>query len=306
MNNDDTPSAREAVTAQAGSLALALWHDGTTTDEHGEVRQRYAYRIADSTAPGAVPHDGRDIESGAGAEVDTTAGLRALVAFLSAAGEGYRYQMGNPLSEPESLDLFPEWVTEAAYPNADELTMLSFELGSPHRPEAEPAAVEVAPIAPREPQHVQDGTRWPPGRYYTVVFFQDEQVHAVVDLLQGKGAQAAIDHLAQRDLGAKTLDAALFNQDYHAEAPHYPGTREATGGPYVLTCHPGLGTVQLLREFPTQAPDGWPDRYTGITSSCAGPRPESPNQPPPAPRSTGPLEPPLRPTGQEPDRGPSL
>lgn len=34
-------------------------------------------------------------------------------------------------------------------------------------------------------------TKWPPGRYYTVILVQDEEGHAVADLLQDQGAQAA-------------------------------------------------------------------------------------------------------------------
>lgn len=250
---------------------MALWHDGTTPDENGGYRQRYAYRIADATVPGVLPHDGRDIHSGVGADVDTTAQMGTLVAFLSAAADAYRHQMGNPLSAPENLDLFPAWVTEAAYLNSDELTMLADELEHPCGYSAiEPATAEAPPITPAVPEPTDDGPAWPPGRYYSVIFLQDEEGHAVVDLLQEQGAQAAIDHLAQWDYGSETLDAALFNQDYHADVPHHPGTRQASDGPYVLSYQPGLGTVHLLREFPAPASDGWPHRYSGVSDPAPG------------------------------------
>ncbi|MFJ3408210.1 hypothetical protein [Promicromonospora sp. NPDC090134] len=286
---------------------MALWHDGITPDEHGGYRQRYAYRIADATAPGALPHDGRDIHSGVGVEADTTAGMSALVAYLSAAADAYRYQMSNPLSAPENLDLFPAWVTEAAYLNSDELTMLADELEHPGGSSSiEPPTAETSPVAPAVPEPTDDGPAWPPGRYYTVIFVQDEEGHAVVDLLQEQGTQAAIDHLAQWDYGSETLEAALFNQDYHADVPHYPGTRQATDGPYVLTYQLGLGTVHLLREFPAEAPGGWPDRYTGLTDPTPLSRPAALKQTLPASRPTSPQALSPHPTGHQPDTGLSL
>lgn len=307
MNDHHALSTRNLVARQAGSLHLALWHDGTTPDEHGGYRQRYAYRITDATRPGTVPHDGRDIHSGVRAAADTTAQMSSLVAYLSAAADAYRHQMSNPLSAPENLNLFPAWVTEAAYLNSDELSVLADELEHPGGPSSiEPPMAEAPPIAPTVPEPIDDGSAWPPGRYYTVNFVQDAEGHAVVDLLQEQGAQAAIDHLAQWDYGSATLEAALFNQDYHAQVPYFAGTREASDGPYVLTYNPDLGTVRLLREFPAQAPDGWPNRYTGVTGPAPDERPEAPNQSPPASRPTACLALPPRPAGHEPDSGLSL
>ncbi|MFI8526293.1 hypothetical protein ACIGB8_17675 [Promicromonospora sukumoe] len=271
MSNDTFPSTRMLAARQAGSLHLALWHDGRTPDEHGGFRQRYAYRIADATVPGALPHDGRDIHSGVGADVNTTAGMTSLVAFLSAAAEAYRHQMSRPLSAPENLNLFPAWVTEAAYLNSDELTMLALELKHPDNlGPNELVTAGAPPVDSAVPEPTDAGLAWPPGRYYSVVFLQDEEGHAVVDLLQEKGAQAAIDHLTQWDYGSETLEAALFNEDFHAEVPYYQGTREAKDGPYVLSYQPGLGTVHLLRQFPAQAPDGWPNRYIGVSDPAPG------------------------------------
>lgn len=280
MNNDTpSPSTRKLVTRQAGSLSLALWHDGTTPDEHGGYRQRYAYHIADTTVPGLVPHDGRDIHSGVGADVDTLKEMWTLVQLLFAAGEVYRYQMSNPASALDNLDVFPAWVVEAAYLNSDRLAMLGLELEHPNGPiVVEPATVEAPPIASPVQEAADDGQAWPPGRFYTVVFLQDEEGHAVVDLLDEHGVEAAIEHLAQWDYGDETLDAALFNRDYHAEVPAYQGTRDARSGSYVLSYHPGLGTMHLLRELPTERPTGWPDRYTGYRDPAANNPAERPPQ----------------------------
>jgi hypothetical protein len=280
MNNDTSPGTRGLVARQAGSLSLALWHDGTTPDEHSGYRQRYAYRIVDAAVPGAVSHDVRDIHSGVGADVDTTAEMGTLVSLLSAAAEAYAYALHHPGSAPENLGLFPRWVTEAAYTNSDELAMLAFELEHPNEREAVEAvtALVAPPVAAPDQEPFLGGQPWPPGRYYSVVFVQDEEGHAVVDLLDEHGLEAAIEHLALWDYGSETLEAALFNEYYHAEVPHYPGTRETTSGPYVLSYHPGLGTVHLLREFPTQAPDGWPDRYTGVRRTAGKTPTKQPNQ----------------------------
>ena len=306
MNDHHALSTRKLVARQAGSLHLALWHDGTTPDEHGGYRQRYAYRIADATVPGAQPHDGRDIHSGVGAEVDTTAAMRALVTYLSAAADAYQHQMSNPLSAPENLDLFPAWATEAAYLNSDELTMLALELEHADEPDAGEATSMAPPIASPDQEDAHDEPAWPPARYYTVTSVRNEEGRAVVDLLQEHGVQAAIGHLSQRDLGSETLEAALFNQEYHAEVPHSPGTREATDGPYVLTYQPGLGTVHLLREFPAEAPGGWPDRYTGISDPTPLNRPAALKQTLPASRPTSPQALSARPAGHQPDTGLSL
>ncbi|PUB20873.1 hypothetical protein C8K30_11584 [Promicromonospora sp. AC04] len=279
MDNNTSPSTRAMVARQAGSLSLALWHDGAEPDALGGYRHRYAYRIASTAGPGIPPVDGRDIHSGVGDDVDTTRSMGTLVSLLSAAGEAYRYDMDHP-GGSENLGLFPGWVPEAAYLNSDELTMLAIELENPSAPE-EPGTTTpatdrtaAAPTVPTAQEHTAgDEPAWPPGRYYSVVFLQDEEGHAVVDLLEQKGTDAVIKHLTQRDFGSDTLDAALFNTEVYSEVPVYPGTRVVESGPYVLTYHPGLGSVHLLRELPAslERPASWPERYTGIPTSQGTP-----------------------------------
>ncbi|MCP2282827.1 hypothetical protein APR04_001730 [Promicromonospora umidemergens] len=281
MDNDTSPSTRSMVTRQAGSLSLAVWHDGSEPDELGGYRQRYAYRIASTAGPGIPPVDGRDIHSGVGDDIDTTRSMGTLVNLLSAAGEAYRYDMDHP-GGSENLDLFPDWVPEAAYLNSDELTMLAMELEGPA---ATPDTADQTAVS-ETPALAGDGPAWPPGRYYTVVFLQDEEGHAVVDLLEEKGADAVFEHLSQWDFGSRTLDAALFNTEVYSEVPVYQGTRVAENGPYVMTYNPGLGDVHLLREFPAdiECPAWWPDRYTGITDPAGSARPATPTEPAPVSR----------------------
>ena len=205
--------------------------------------------------------------------------MGTLVNFLSAAGEAYRYEMDHP-GGSENLNLFPDWVPEAAYLNSDELTMLALELESPSALKetgATPDMADGTTVVSATQDLAGDGPAWPPGRYYTVVFLQDEEGHAVVNLLKQVGTDAVIEDLARRD-GAERLDAALFNKEFHLEVPVYQGTRVAENGPYVLTYHPGLGDVHLLREFPRdmERPAWWPDRYTGIPTSQSTPTTPAP------------------------------
>ncbi|WP_454859685.1 hypothetical protein [Promicromonospora soli] len=280
MDNNTSPSTRAMVTRQAGTLSLALWQDGGEPDALGGYRHRYAYRIANTAHPGIRPVDGRDIYSGVGDDVDTTRSMGTLVNLLSAAGEAYRYEMSHQ-GGSENLGLFPDWVPEAAYMNADELTTLAMELENPmnlEEPRATPAATDITPAVPAAQEHDRDEPAWPPGRYYSVVFLQDEEGHAVVDLLEQKGADAVIEHLTQLDFGSETLDAALFNTEVYPEVPVYEGTRVAENGPYVLTYHPGMGNVHLLRELPAdlERPASWPERYTGIPTSQSTPTTPAP------------------------------
>lgn len=63
-------------------------------------------------------HDGAYVQSA----------FESILSFLSACGESYRYKMSNPKSEPENLDLFPEFMHEWCYSNSDEFIMLECEL----------------------------------------------------------------------------------------------------------------------------------------------------------------------------------
>jgi hypothetical protein len=289
MDNDTSTSTRKMVTRQAGTLSLALWHDGGEPDELGGHRQRYAYRIASTAGPGIRPVDGRDIYSGVGDDVDTTRSMGTLVNLLSAAREAYHYDMAHP-GDSENLDLFPGWVPEAAYMNADELAMLAMELEDPsvlEEPGTTPTATDVKPAVPTAQERAGDEPAWPPGRYYTVVFLQNEQGHAVVELLEQVGTDTVIEELARRD-GAERLDAALFNKEIHLEVPVYLGTQVAQNGPYVLTYHVGMGDVHLLRELPTdvERPAWWPQRYTGVAGPAPSTRSVTPA--PPTPRTARP------------------
>lgn len=59
--------------------------------------------------------------------------MRSMVSFLLTAGEAYERGLCDPSNPPESLHLFPVWVAEAAYRNADEVAILDFDSGQDRR-----------------------------------------------------------------------------------------------------------------------------------------------------------------------------
>lgn len=115
MNTTEPASSK---TSQAGTLTLTVWPDSPVC-EH----QRYAYRIEDTTTGQVL--EGRDLFTGAGAQVAPERATRDLAAFLSAAGDARQYAIDNPGSTPEHDGLFPAWIAEAARQNADALTLLA-------------------------------------------------------------------------------------------------------------------------------------------------------------------------------------
>jgi hypothetical protein len=84
-------------------------------------RQRYSYSIVTPV----WRYDGDDIRSGCGADVDESDAARTLFEFLYAAAEAYRYEMNGGTSE--NIDLFPRHVTEWAYQNSDEISLLAMD-----------------------------------------------------------------------------------------------------------------------------------------------------------------------------------
>lgn len=89
--------------------------------EDRAYRQRYACSIVTAD----WRYDGNDIRSGCGADVDENDAAETLFAFLSAAAEAYRYEMNGGTSE--NIDLFPAHVTEWAYQNEDEISLLAVQ-----------------------------------------------------------------------------------------------------------------------------------------------------------------------------------
>jgi len=219
--NDDPGIAR--TTAQAGSLTLTVWPD-EPVGEH----QRYAYRVHD-TATGQTT-SGRDLFTGAGAPVEPGRAIRELAGFLSASGEARQYALDHPGLTPENAGLFPEDVAEAARANLDALTLLAEHGPQPDQSEAS-----------------QEGR--PARRWVSVVFLQGAEADEVLDLLDQKGADAAIEHLAGYDYGEDTVQAALENGYVYDTPPTGMLDRTASSDIYTLVYSPFLGHLNLLREY---------------------------------------------------------
>jgi hypothetical protein len=119
-----------SATRTVGSLELYVRYDGTDHERRGVYRVRVEEILtADQLAEGerARCYTSRDLRTGVDADHTAPEMVATLASFLSAAGEAYAYRMRFPDSEPENLNLFPEWLTEAAYVNSDELDMLTVE-----------------------------------------------------------------------------------------------------------------------------------------------------------------------------------
>lgn len=113
------------TTVTVGSLRIDVWYSEDRRDDGG-TRRAYGYRIADND-PTHTACERTDLESGVGSKIDSHAALSTLITFMTAAGEGYQHAMTNPGADPESMRLFPVWVSEAAYMNSDELAILMID-----------------------------------------------------------------------------------------------------------------------------------------------------------------------------------
>ena len=105
---------------------IAVTYDGLdfySDDRCYEERRRYAYVI---TTP-EWEYVGNDLYSGVGADVDEWKMLDAVLDYLQAAAEAYRYWMDTS-QESENYDLFPPHVTEWAYMVDGELSSAQCDL----------------------------------------------------------------------------------------------------------------------------------------------------------------------------------
>ncbi|MCI1659689.1 MAG: hypothetical protein LKK45_02650 [Bifidobacterium psychraerophilum] len=84
-------------------------------------------------------------------------------------------------------------------------------------------------------------------QWVTVVFLQGEEADQVLDIIQTRGVDAAVEHLARWDYGAETDSAAIINRDVHDAIPAGVLDRTAESGPYTLTYNPFMGHVALHR-----------------------------------------------------------
>ncbi|WP_157574976.1 hypothetical protein [Jiangella muralis] len=224
---------RADTTRVAGTLRLSTRHIADVADETGGFRRRYGY-LVESTDSGAT-YEGDDLRSGVGAPVDAKAAVRMLASFLSAAGESYRHVLEHPESEPENLDLFPLWVAEAAYLNADELAIFDLDDEDPDD------GVGVAE----------------PAKFIGVVFQQGDDAAEALEILNERGWHAAIEYLAQWDLGRETEETAKINGQVYDEVQLGERDTICVSGDYVMTYDEALGHVGLVRKI-DRAPSSSP------------------------------------------------
>jgi len=208
---------RKASTV-AGGMSLRVEKAGATPDEASGARMQFSYEVR----AGDRVYRGADLYAG-GMDVPASRMVGVLAGFLSDAGERYRSGMCPP------DDAYPEWVYEQAYLNEDELAMASFEL--------------------EEPEVFTGRSGEEEGPWASVVFLQGEDADAALSILEERGPEAAIAHLAQWDFGDETEQAAAANGHVYATPPAGTWDREFRSGPYHLAWNHSLGHVGLTRSI---------------------------------------------------------
>lgn len=211
-------SDRKASTV-VGGMSLRVEKTGAAPDEAGGTRMQFSYEVR----AGEHVYRGTDLYAGVGMDVPASRMVGVLAGFLSEAGERYRSGMCPP------DDAHPEWVYEQAYLNEDELAMASFEL--------------------EEPEVFTGRSGEEDGPWASVVFLQGEDADAALSVLEERGPEAAIAHLAQWDFGDETAQAAAANGHVYNAPPAGTWDREFRSGPYHLSWNHSMGHVGLTRSI---------------------------------------------------------
>ena len=200
-------------------MSLRVEKTGRAPEEAGGSRMQFLYEVR----AGEHVYRGTDLYAGVGMDVSASRMVGVLAGFLSKAGERYRSGMCPP------DDAYPEWVYEQAYLNEDELAMASFELEEPE--------VFTGRFGEQE------------GPWASVVFLQGEDADAALSVLEERGPEAAIAHLAQWDFGDETEQAAAANGHVYKAPPVGTWDREFRSGAYHLSWNHSLGHVGLTRSI---------------------------------------------------------
>ena len=111
-------SARLLAAVRVGDATISI------TFGKGRYQGRAIYRYYIDTPK--FEYSGADLRSGVGGGT-LQEGMASLFSFLSAAADSYSYRQRTGASG-EKEDLFPAYVTEWAYQNADEIAALACEL----------------------------------------------------------------------------------------------------------------------------------------------------------------------------------
>lgn len=94
----------------------------------------------------------------------------------------------------------------------------------------------------------------PDQRYVSVVFLQDEHADQALRMLREEGPAATVNHLAGRDNGDETTQAALSNGYVYDALPLAQFDELHLAGQYTMIINPAYRYVSLLRDF-TPKPD---------------------------------------------------
>ena len=116
-----------------------------------------------------------------------------------------------------------------------------------------------------EPDHTIPEPRW-----VSVVFLQGSEADPVLEMIDRDGTDTAIDHLAGRDDGEETTQAALENGYVYDTPPSGRWDRAVTRGDYTLTYDYLHGHVGLLRAHVPEPEYAEPERSGGAHAGAFG------------------------------------
>lgn len=208
---------------RAGALRLSVAYGGQAPDELGVDRMWFSYRVEETIGVRHGVLAGRDLRSGAGADVTARTMVGALASFLAEVGERYRSGMRAPDEE------YPAWLYEAAYVNGEELVQL-----------AHAREVPTWDLAARDLGAQVD--------YVSIVFQDGTDADEALALLEREGPAAAVAHLARWDYGEETELAAHASGHVYREPLVGREDRTFTDGDYVLSWNPSLWHIGLSRK----------------------------------------------------------
>lgn len=97
-------------------------------------------------------------------------------------------------------------------------------------------------------------------RWVSICLLQGEDADEVLQLIDGEGVDAALNHLKSWDYGDETTQAALENGHVYESPPTGPLEREVRDGDYDMTYSHSFGYVALYRQHEISAEDAVEDQ----------------------------------------------
>lgn len=118
---------------------------------------------------------------------------------------------------------------------------------------------EPATVEHEAPGQAAVGQQTPVRRWISVLFLQDQEAAAVLEVIDTEGAEAAIEHLSRWDHGTETTETAMENGHVYDQPPSGTVDRETDAGQYRMIHNPALGHVGLYRLHTIDPADQLPD-----------------------------------------------